>query len=253
MVLGGFAVVGIAVVGVLITAVTFLGTSSEPQLTPVGSSLPDDGDRTFVPVGEEISPPEGSGDTLPAQPPVTASEEVAAAVASVLTTDDWEVTGAGAVAVGDLEGACAPEGWMTDAVDRFRTSYGRPSNGSTAALTLSLTSYTATDTAGADRVRAGSQEYQDCEVTQHLAEFPDATGATVTRLPEDRQAPGVAYQIDEIGPVARTEYDLTVVVGVMRAHLDFCGCSDLGLDGQLAVARQVAAAMAEVQDMRPPS
>jgi hypothetical protein len=258
-VVGGFAVAGIAVVGILVTAVTFLGTTAEPEarFTPVGSSLPDDGDDDgggFTPVGgdDEADDPAGGDDEATPIPPgadpvvtgsMAASEQVVADL-----TGDWILNGVDEPAVDESQdGACVAEGWLSGATDRFRTYFDRPGGPVTDALTLSVTAYADEEAARAELDRARSQAYQDCELLQ----YPELVGATITALPDDPQAPGVAYEITEPdGP--RTEYDITIVVGAVRAHLDFCGCADLGLDGQQAVARQVAAAVATAQGLPAP-
>lgn len=255
MVLGIVAVVGVAGVSLLIGAVTFLGTAaerSEPRFTPVGS-LPA---STAADSGDDGgSGPSGASTSAPRV--VSASEATATAAATDLVAGDWVVTdGEDMSAVVVPPEACVVDGWLSEDTDRFRVAFGRPSNGSTDALDLSVTTYTSPEAAQAELERAGSQTYRDCEVPERLDETTGgATGATVTGLPDDPLAPGVAYQIDLVGGVGGdtlTEYEFTIVVGDQRAHLDFCGCADLGLEGQQAVARQVAAVMAEVQGLPVP-
>jgi hypothetical protein len=237
-ILAGLAVLGVAGIAVLVGAVTFLGQTPETGSgrTGLAASSDDDGPTTTA-AGTEAA------DALPV-------EDVAGALAEELSTGDWTPTGTETVGLTDgvgVPGSCAPDGWLTGAVGRVRTFYGRPSNGSTGALTLSLTAYADDASAAAELERARSQAMGDCEVVQHRDEFPSATSVTVAALPDDPAAPGVSYQVTDAE--GRLEYDFTVIVGRVRAHLDFCGCADLGLDGQRAVARQVAAILAGEQGL----
>ncbi|HMJ76924.1 MAG TPA: hypothetical protein VK507_13185 [Iamia sp.] len=264
--LGGLAVAGVALVGLLIGAVTFLGTSSEQSVTPIdtGPATTDGSDpagTTTPATAPDTGPPAGPDTTLPpatATEPVPAAPSVAQATADyaavrLIAGGEWVVTSGEALPTSyEADGFCVPEGWLTGVTDRFRSSYGRPASNSTEALTLSITAYASPEAAQAELERARSDIYRGCEAQERVVETAvGATQASVTALPDDPLAPGVAYQIDLIAADPLTEFEFTLVVGAQRAHLDFCGCADLGLDGQRAAARVVAAAMAEAQGLPP--
>ena len=249
-VVGGLAVAGVAVVGILVTAVTFLGTTAEPEarFTPVGSSLPDDGeDDAFTPVGEDDEALDA-----PSAPAMTETMRTVDLVFDALS-DAWIPTGGEELPVEiDDPDACAPDGWLSRATDRYRTYWDRPGGPVTDALTLSLTAYADEAAAAEDLARARTPEYQACEVEQARVEFAGATDASLQALPDDPRAPGVTYQVDVTGIERPTEYDFTVVVGHLRAHLDFCGCVDMDLEAQRQVARDVALALADAQGLPAP-
>jgi len=266
IVLGGVAVAGVAFVGLLIGAVTFLGTSSESRVTPgdTGSATTDGADPsgpTTPATPPDTGPPPGADTTLPpptATEPVPEAPSVAQATADyaavrLIAGGEWVVTSGEALPTYyEADGFCVPQGWLTGVTDRFRTTYGRPASSSTEALTLSITAYASPEDAQAELERARSDMYRGCEAQERVSETAvGATQASVTALADDPLAPGVAYQIDLIAADPVTEFEFTLVVGSQRAHLDFCGCADLGLEGQQAAARVVAAAMAEAQGLPP--
>jgi hypothetical protein len=124
-------------------------------------------------------------------------------------------------------------------------------NGRTVAIVLGVLGVAGVAFVGLERAR--SQAYRDCEVQERLEETTGtSSGATVTALPDDPLTPGVTYQIDLQPGDPLTEYEFTVIVGQQRAHLDFCGCADLGLDGQRAIAQAVARDLAAAQGLPNP-
>lgn len=242
----------VAFVGLLIGAVTFLGTSSEPEFTSVGSSIPDDDEGDgFVQVPLDPVPSE---DDPSEEPPADPSAEALGLVADVLSDDDWILEDEALMSPEAPVAAapCAPQGWQTGARDRAIGTFRLPDGEIEAPLTVVLVSYQTEDTAAADLERARSTAYQDCEVWQRQQLDRLDAEHEVTVLPEDPTAPGVAIAMTETGGEARTEYDHIIVVGRMRAQLDVCDCADFDVPYLRRVAADVAAAMAEVQGLPVP-
>jgi len=247
LVLGIVGLVGVAGLG-LLGAVTFLGTTpegSEDRVTPV-STVPPTTSGTEDGAGV---PPWGSETTTTVPHDLTDSEATVTAAGRALA-DEWvanELEDPSA----DPPGACLVDGWLSEDTDGFRGTFGRLANGSTflPALTVSVTTYTSAEAAQAELERARSPRYQEeCEAKE--VETEGMTTAAVVTLPPDPQAPGVAYELQVPGVVTKNTF--TVVVGARRAHLSFCPCADLDLDEERAVARQVAAVMAEEQGLPVP-
>ncbi len=256
IVVGSVVGIGFLGIAVLLGAVTFLGTKAETRFEPVGVAAGSGGGLTQIPTDDDPSL-DRPAPTDASPPALTLSEQAALLSADALAPNgaDWVVTGVEDVAptAGLGSGACMPEGWLTGATDRFRAYIGRPATGNPRALTLSFTTYESDGAALDELGRVGGEPYRACEVEERLGEVTGpATDATVVALAPDPAAPGVIYQIDLVGGDPLTEYEFTVFVGRMRAHVDFCGCADLTLDEQTAVARQVAASLAEVQGLPAP-
>lgn len=259
-VVGGLALAGVLGVGVLLFAVTMLGRSAEPRFSVVGDGSSADG--AFVRISPDDAGGDGAADgALGGDGDVSdsAPSEMAALLSSeaiVVPGADWTVSQMDLVEpqAGVGSGECMPEGWLTGARDRFRVHLGRPSTGNPQALVLSFTTYETEALAVEEMGRVGGEVYRTCEVEERLAEVTGpASGATVTPLPWDATAPGVIFRIDLVGasdPLTTHEFNL--FVGRQRAHLGFCGCLDLPYEDQLAIARQVAGAMAEAQGLPAP-
>lgn len=255
-VVGGVALAGVAVVGILAGAVILLGTTAEPEarFTPVGSSLPDDGDGAFTPIEDDPSfddePPYEEEDPL-ADPTAVVLDTVA----DDLSADDWFPTSEYHMGAEEpvASAQCAPEGWQTGALDRAIGTFGLPDGaGPGDPLTIVLVAYETDADARADLERARSTAYQACEVEQRQQIHRLEPDPEVTVLPEDPTAPGVAISMTETVGEGRTEYDHIIVVGRLRAQLDVCDCAGFDLQYLRWVAADVAAAMAEQQGLPVP-
>lgn len=253
-IVGGLAVVAVGVVGLLFVAVTFLGTTAEPQFQRVEMDERD-GDDSSPPVRRAPAPPPPTATEAPEPEEPDEDGEVDlrgpggiadALTESVLEDPDFSVRRAERPPLGERDG-CAVDGWMDGATERHRVTFTRTAIASPEVLVVSITRYGDAAAAQADLMRAQGPQALGC-----AADVPGAEPATVVARPVDPQMPGVTLQVDPAGEGQPTEYEFTVVVGTVRVHVDFCGCVDLGLEGQQGIARRVAAALAEEQGLPVP-
>jgi hypothetical protein len=229
VVLGVLGLCGLALVAVLIAAVTFLGTTSEPTFVSVGSG-------PITPVGPGSSP-----DDRP-------SARMVHALDAALGAGDWSLHAEEAFPL-PHPGPCAPDGWLTGAIDHHQGTFGRRSTHKPYALVVSVVVYESSRLAADEAERAHREEHQRCAALRHQEDF--GTTPVVTALADDPAAPGAAYEVAETagGPAG---YDVTVVVGVVRAHLAVCVCADADVEAQRELARDVAATLAVEQGLPVP-
>ena len=175
-------------------------------------------------------------------------------VAEDLAPDDWFLVNEVIIPAGDpLSGVRVRARGVAD---------GRPRRGGSARsaqqpragdpLTITLLTYETEADAADELERARSTTYQDCEVEQRRV-ARGLGAARVEVLPEDPAAPGVAIAMTETEGEGRTEYDVFLVVGRMRAH-DRRVLLRRARSARPAVGRgrQVAAALAEEQGLPVP-
>jgi hypothetical protein len=144
--------------------------------------------------------------------------------------------------------SCTPDGWNDGAVNRHSSVYEH----SDGEVTINVTVYGSEDDAAADLERVGGNEWFAC----HRQQIEDAYGDPNPRfeeLPADPQAPGVAY-LEHFLSDGRRSLDTIhyVFVGQVRATITYCGCTTVATEGRQEVARDVAAALAEVQGLPAP-
>ncbi|HMJ76923.1 MAG TPA: hypothetical protein VK507_13180 [Iamia sp.] len=245
--LGTLGVLGVAFVGLLIGAVTFLGQSSEQKFERIDLPASTYEEDSADPYDDEPTP------HVDEEPPAAPTEAVQAILAEALAADDWFVTSEVIIRPEEPLTAsdCAPEGWLTGALDRSIGMFGVPDASVDDPLTITLVNYETEADAADELERARSPEYQDCEVSQrqqvrHLGD------AQVEVLPEDPAAPGVAIAMTETGGEALTEYDVILVVGRMRAQIDVCSCAELDLEYLRYLSGTVAALLADEQGLPVP-
>ena len=175
-----------------------------------------------------------------------------AAIVDHLSGEAWELKSDEPLPLESTE-ACSPSGWNTGAVNRHSSVYehltGADADGE---VTINVTVYGSEDDAAADLDRAGSSEWFECQRKRIDRTYGDPD-PDFEAIPEDPQAPGVAYiehfVVDGERSAETVHY---VFVGQVRATITYCGCTSLGLDGRQRVARDVAAALADVQGLPAP-
>ncbi len=214
------AVVGfVGFVGLLIGAVTFLGTSSEQRFTPVETvpvTEPSEAQLALDSIGDELIE------------------------LGWRTTDPRLAFAAGA--------SCAPDGWHEEAVEEVHAGFGTERT----VVVVTVTRYESVEAAQADVDRSLSQEYRDCEEAQRREDTGRDVQAEVTALPDDPQAPGTGYVVEEVAADPQAGYDFNVRVETLVAHVEVCWCAGLDRERARDHARAAAVRLAREQGMLPP-
>jgi hypothetical protein len=246
-VLGAFAVVAV----VCIAAVTMLGTTTTD----------DSFDQVSSPTIAQPSPDPttatggtGSEDEPEPEPEVSGQEALATskAVADHVGSHEWDLIDQHPLPLESIE-SCSPSGWNNGAVNRHSSVYEhKTGSGTDGEVTVNVTVYGDEADAAADLDRAGGSEWFACKRQQFYDTYGDAN-PRFEAIPEDPQAPGVAYIEHFVADGERgAETIHYVFVGRARATITYCGCTTVGLDGRQEVARDVAAALAQVQGLPAP-
>ncbi|MBV9951329.1 MAG: hypothetical protein JO291_05230 [Acidimicrobiia bacterium] len=238
-VVAAIAGAGLLVVIVCVGAVTLLGTDQHDSSAPSAGG-PHVGPVVTSTEARSTTSPETSGDD---------GEDASRNVATHLG-DAWELSAAEQLPKASTE-LCSPSGWNTGAVSRYHTVFDHHT-GSTAdgQVTINLTVYGHDADAAADLRRAESDEWYACQRTRLREQSGAETDPQFVQLPVDPQAPGVGYlERYRADGQAAAELIQYVFVGRARATITYCGCTTMGLEGRQQVAREVAAALAEAQEL----
>jgi hypothetical protein len=239
---GAFVLVAV----ICVAAVTMLGTSTSPTDRDAVS-------RSRVEFITTTSNPDTTTTIEPEpEPKITEALLASQRVSEYVGSDEWRLAGGQELPNTSTE-LCSPPGWNTGADSRFQTVYDHLTFGTRdGEATINLTVYDSAEHAAADQERAGSPEWYDCQ-RRRIDDLSGDVNPTIQAIPDDPLASGESYieSYHEGGqPVMETFH--YVFVDQVRATITYCGCTKVGLEGRQAVARDVAAALAEVQGVPAP-
>ena len=193
-----------------------------------------------------------SGTSDPAGSPQLDAQRAVDEVDEYLADAGWHQRSARPLPLGAPED-CGPEGWNAGATSRYQSVHDHQTDAEeNGEAVIGLTVYRSAGDATADLDRARSAAWVECQRDAMQEESDTGTTATVRVLEDDPRAPGVAYfysylEDDELD-AGTIQY---VVVGRMKAAVT-CECPRMGPADRQALARGVAVALAEVQDLPKP-